>query len=55
MAFLDDLCPPVGNYAALNRLRSSSVTIRHDISVGHIHTDECKAATVQWVEDFVRS
>ena len=55
MAFLDDLCPPVGNYAALNRLRSSSVTIRHDVSVGHIHTDECKAATVRWVEDFVRS
>ncbi|HRU24218.1 MAG TPA: acetylxylan esterase [Candidatus Latescibacteria bacterium] len=55
MAFLDDLCPSVGNYAAYNRLCSARKMVRHDVAVGHIHTDECKAATVKWVEEFVRS
>ncbi|HNZ40183.1 MAG TPA: acetylxylan esterase, partial [Candidatus Latescibacteria bacterium] len=55
MAFLDDLCPPVGNYAAYNRLCSARKMVRYDVAVGHIHTDECKAATVKWVEEFVRS
>ncbi len=48
LGFLDDLCPPTGIYAAYNALHGRK-EIRHDISVGHIHTDACKAATYKWV------
>jgi len=54
LGFLDDLCPPTGIYAAYNALRGPK-TIRHDVAIGHVHTDECKAATYLWVEDYLRS
>ena len=48
LGFLDDLCPPTGIYAAYNSLRGPK-SIRHEVDVGHVHTDACKAATYAWV------
>jgi cephalosporin-C deacetylase-like acetyl esterase len=53
VAFLDDLCPPTGNYAAYNQVAAPK-TIRHDIATGHVHTDECKEATFSWVAEQTR-
>jgi len=48
LGFLDDLCPPTGICAAYNSLRGPK-EIRHEVDVGHVHTDACKAATYAWV------
>ncbi len=48
LGFLDDLCPPTGIYAAYNSLRGPKM-IRHEVEVGHVHTEACKAATYEWV------
>ena len=52
VSFLDDICPPTGNYAAFNRLRGPK-TMRHDVPTAHIHTDECKAAFINYVTTHV--
>ena len=53
LGFLDDLCPPTGVYAAYNQLGGRK-SIRHDVNVGHVHTDAAREAAHRWVEDYLR-
>jgi cephalosporin-C deacetylase len=53
IAFLDDVCPPEGIYAAYNRLRGPR-WVHHDIGSSHVYTDAAKEAVRQWIGDAIR-
>jgi cephalosporin-C deacetylase-like acetyl esterase len=52
VAFLDDVCPPTGVYAAYNRLRGLR-SVHHEIEASHVHTETAKAATARWVDAYL--
>lgn len=48
VAFLDDVCPPTGVYAAYNRLRGRRF-VHHETAAGHEHTETTTEAMARWV------